>query len=258
VAITAIEYSVFRSLRAAGKLPLGGDILQLGEANWYGDVGLNDLREDIGRHAPEAERPALLRELDRLIAERPSTELFDIARIFWATFFQPRSMTAIDFHGSADALKLDLNGPVDLGRRFDVVMNLGTIEHVFNVAQALATMHDHTAPGGIMIHGMPLTGWVDHGFYNFHSTFYWDLARANDYQVVVGLHAQLEPLKIVQLKDRETILELARDKALGDNSLIYMILRRPAEVRPFKAPIQGYYAADAVSPEAARQWKALR
>ena len=32
-----------------------------------------------------------------------------------------------------------------------------------------------------MLHGMPFSGWYDHGFYNFQPTFYLDLAIANNY-----------------------------------------------------------------------------
>jgi SAM-dependent methyltransferase len=166
-------------------------------------------------------------------------------------------MAAIDFHGTPAAMKLDLNGPIDLERQFDIVMNLGTVEHVFNVAQAMKTIHDHTRPGGLMMHGMPLSGWVDHGFYSFNATFYWDLAAANGYDIDLALYTELNPLKLVRLKDREDVLAMAKDAKIGANALIYMILRRPAEARPFQIPMQGYYAGS-ISTDAAVAWKALR
>jgi SAM-dependent methyltransferase len=201
MAITAVEYSLFRSLRRQGLLPLGGDVLEIGEANWYGDVGVLDLQKDIQEFAPEERRGALEVRLGELIKRTPAP-LFDIAKVVWETFLHPASLTAIDFHGTADALRLDLNKPIDLQRQFDVVMNLGTVEHVFNVAQAMQTIHDHTRPGGLMIHGMPLSGWVEHGFYAFNSTFYFDVARANGYEVVLALYAELDTLKMLRLADR--------------------------------------------------------
>ncbi len=256
MAISAIEYSFFRSLRKANVLPLGAEILELGQTNWYGDVGLHDLGQDIYAYAPEADRKALFDELNAVSSRQPP-DLFAMARIFWTTFLQPASLTAIDFHGPG-ALKLDLNGPINLGRQFGIVMNLGTLEHVFDVARALRTIHDHTAPGGLMIHGLPLTGWIDHGFYNFHSTFYYDLARANDYKVVVGMVAEAEPLKFTQMADRESVLALSKAGGLGNNALIYMILRKPAEERPFQPPIQGYYSPGALSDEGVMAWTTER
>ena len=253
MAITVIDYSLFRALRAAGQLPLGGDVLELGEANWYGDVGVSDLAEDINRYAREPERAALLQRLDELVGARSPSRLFDLAKVFWATFLQPRSLTAIDFHGTEQALQLDLNQPVELPQTYDLILNLGTLEHVFNVPQALKTVHDHIRPGGLMIHGMPLSGWVDHGFYNFQSTFYWDLAAANDYAVEMALYTQLEPLKLVRLEDREAISKMSAAKAIGENSLIYVVLRSPPAARPFRVPMQGYYAGT-VTPEARARW----
>jgi hypothetical protein len=254
MAITAIDYSIVRGLRAGGLLPLGGAVLELGEANWYGDVGLNDLRADIEAFASDAHRQPLLGALDRYGAER---NLFGLAKLFWATFTQSDDMTAIDLHGGPAALKLNLNEPVDLGRQFEIVTNLGTIEHVFNVARALETIHDHAKPGGLMLHGMPLSGWVDHGFYSFNPTLYWDLAAANGYQVVGAFYTQLDPFLITPLPSRETVGEMAGRGEIGANSLIYVVFRQAAEPAPFRAPMQGYYA-DALSPEAAERWRTAR
>lgn len=257
MAITGIEYSLFRGLREQGRLPQQGDILELGEANWYGDVDLQTLRADIRRFVPADEQQALLARLDEVLqASRPEYR-FEIAKVFWQTFLQPRSMTAIDFHGTEQALRLDLNDPVDLERQFHVVMNLGTVEHVFNVAQAFKTIHDHTLPGGLMVHGLPFTGWIDHGFYAFNPTFFWDLAAVNGYGFLVACYTELNPLKLIQLQTREHVLEMARSGQVGANSLLYMIMVRPEEARPFRVPIQGYYAG-AISREAAEAWRELR
>jgi len=257
MAITGIEYTLFRTLREQNTLPLGGDILELGEANWYGDVDIRLLAQDIYRFASEDKRQPLFRALDEIDqAKRPGIK-WEVAKIFWQTFLQPSNMAAIDFHGTEQALKLDLNGPIDLGRQFHIVLNLGTVEHVFNVAQAFKTIHDHTLPGGFMIHGLPFTGWLDHGFYNFNPTFYWDLATVNGYAVRLALYTEMSPVKLVQLHNREQVLEMAKTGQIGANSLIYVLLQRPSESLPFKVPIQGYYAGT-ISPEASDAWKNLR
>lgn len=256
MAITAIEYSVVRSLRKRGLFPLGGDILEIGEANWYGDVGITDLQRDIEEFAAPDRRSSLARQLEGLIVQRPPP-LFDIAKVFWDVFLQPKSLAAIDLHGGPAAHRLDLNRPINLGRQFDIVLNLGTIEHVFNVAQAMETLHDHTRPGGLMVHGMPLSGWLEHGFYSFNSTFYFDLARANGYGVEIALYAELEPLKLVVLSDREAVMRLSKAGGVGANPLIYTVLRKAETEAAFQPPIQGYYAG-AVSLEAADSWRADR
>jgi hypothetical protein len=257
MAITAIEYVLFSQMRQQNAIPLGGDCLELGEANWYGDVAVEQLGQDIYRFAKEEERTALFRQLDEITQAKRPGMLFEIAKVFWRTFWQPCSMTAVDLHGTEAALKLDLNFPIELPQRYHAVFNLGTAEHIFNIAQVMKTIHDYTLPGGLMIHGLPFTGWLDHGFYNVQPTFFWDLAQANSYTIMAYLYVEYNPLKFVQLWKREDILELVTKNQIGQNALLYCVLRKPAEDQPFCFPIQGYYAGT-LSQEAAEAWKTLR
>jgi len=257
MAITAIEYTIFRQMREQNAITLNADLLELGEANWYGDVPIEQLAQDIYRFAKEDERTTLFRQLDEIVqAKRPGI-LFEIAKVFWKTFWQPHSMTAVDFHGTENALKLDLNRPIELPQRYSTVFNLGTAEHVFNIAQVMKTVHDYTLPGGMMIHGIPFTGWFDHGFYNVQPTFFWDLALANSYAVMAYLYVEHKPLKLVQLLRREDVISLVKQKQIGQNALLYCVLRKPQEDREFRIPIQGYYAGT-ISNEASQAWKTLR
>ena len=221
MSITAIEYILLRDMAAKGVLPAKGDFIEFGEANWYGDVPLAQLHEDIrARVADPDERERLVAETIRLDAAYdadPSSEaLFAIAKIFYATFLDHASHTAIDFHGTATALKLDLNRPLDLGRRFDFAFNFGTGEHVFDICQFFRTVHDVTKPGGIMIHGGPFTGWFDHGFYNIQPTLYHDIARANGYRVAAMFLTDVgPPPKMTQIRGREHVLQLAESGEMG-------------------------------------------
>jgi SAM-dependent methyltransferase len=78
----------------------------------------------------------------------------------------------------------NLNEPMKLGRQFDVITNFGTLEHIFNVANLLTSMHEHLRTGGLFLHVLPTRGDYNHGFYNIHSVWYRDLAAANDYEIV--------------------------------------------------------------------------
>src|SRR5258708_27298669 len=54
---------------------------------------------------------------------------------------------------------VDLNDPLprDLGQQFDLVVDPGTCDHCFNVAQAFANACDALAAGGVLVHAAPLT-----------------------------------------------------------------------------------------------------
>jgi hypothetical protein len=257
MAISVVEYQLMRALRQQNCLPLGGDLLEIGEANWYGDLIPDLLREDIARFATPDKRQPLLRALETALQAPEGRTGWDIAKIFWHVFLQPSSISAIDLHGSPVAQKLDLNQPLKLGHQFHLVHNNGTLEHIFDIAQAFRNMHDLTRPGGMMVHHAPFVGWVDHGFYSLHPTLFWDLAEANNYHMITMIYAEHNPVRIETLPSREAVLELARNNQVGRNATLAAVLQRPLTAEPFRIPMQGYYAGR-ISQEAVDAWSILR
>lgn len=258
MAISTVTYSIVRSLFEQKALPQGGAILEFGEANWYGDIPPERIEQDIQAFATDSDRrAALLAEWRRVESLAHQARTFARAKIFYRLFFDYQNIAAIDVHGTEAALKLDLNHPVGLGRAFDVCVNNGTGEHIFNIGQFFATMHQHTKPGGLMFHEGPFTGWIDHGFYTLQPTVFFDLAAVNGYNFLLLCIGTLEPTKILQIKSREQIGQLVRERRIPDNATLYAVLQKGAEDKPFEFPFQGYYA-DAVSEEAKENWKSLR
>jgi SAM-dependent methyltransferase len=256
MAISVIEYQLIRSLQEQGLFPRGGDLLEIGEANWYGDISLDVLRQDIAVFAAAEQRAELLAGVERAVG-REDEATWELAKIFWQTFLSPTSITAIDLGGTKAAHKLDLNEAIDIGQRFDIVHNAGTLEHVFDIAQAFRNMHNLTRPGGFMIHHAPFVGWVDHGFYALQPTLFWDLAEANDYRIHLMLYAEIDPPRLESLASREAVLEMAKAGRIGRNANLAAVLQRPAADAPFRIPFQGYYAGR-ISQAAVDAWSQLR
>jgi SAM-dependent methyltransferase len=257
MAISVIEYQLIRSLQEQNLFARGGDLLEIGEANWYGDISLDLLRGDIARFAAPEKRAELLAALETAAAAGGNQALWDLGKVFWHTFLTPASITAIDFDGSPIAQKLDLNQPIDIGQRFDIVHNAGTLEHIFDIAQAFRNVHNLTKPGGMMIHHAPFTGWVDHGFYALQPTLFWDLAEANNYHIHMMLYAEVNPPLMQTLPTREAVLELAKAGGVGRNANLAVVMQRPAAEAPFRIPMQGYYAGR-ISQDAVDAWSQLR
>jgi len=108
-----------------------------------------------------------------------------------------------------------------------------------------------------MLHGNPFRGWLEQGFYNFNPTFYWDLAAANGYDVVMLVYTEADPPRVVQLFHREQIIEMARERELGANAMLYAVYRKPPGDAPFAVPGQGHYTG-VLSDEMNRAWHELR
>jgi SAM-dependent methyltransferase len=93
---------------------------------------------------------------------------------------------ALDVSGFEGAeIIFDLNEgrtPADLLGGFDAVFNGGTIEHVFHVPNALAHVTRLLRPDGLAIHLSPCHNWVDHGFYQFSPTLFFDYYEAAGFQ----------------------------------------------------------------------------
>jgi hypothetical protein len=123
-------------------------------------------------------------------------------------------------------------------------VNAGTAEHIFNVGQFFRTAHELTRPGGLMIHVMPFRGWLEHGFYSFNSTFYWDLAAANGYTMLIHAYAELKPPKLIELTRREQITELVGSGQIGKNSTLYAVMKKADAASGFRVPIQHIYARE--------------
>lgn len=258
MALTAVDYHVLKALHKAALIPKRPSVLELGESEWYGDVPPQELAAIIDATVADTGRAARLKaRLKEVLAGDPRWRGWDLAKVFYCALLDYREIVAIDFHGTPAAQKIDLNQPVDLGRRFDIVIDGGTAEHVFNVHQFFKTCHDLTAPGGLMLHNNPFRGWLEHGFYNFNPTFFWDLAGANRYETLMLVYNETHPLRIEQLFDREKIIELARSGELGANGMLFAVYRKPPVDAPFAIPMQGYYGST-LSPEMARAWHEVR
>jgi len=105
-----------------------------------------------------------------------------------------RSLDASDFEG-CDFIH-DLNDPeppAELRERFSLIVDGGTLEHIFHVPNALKAIHRMLKVGGIIIHQSPTSNYVDHGFYSFSPTFFEDYYRTAGY--AVGEHWLVSHLK---------------------------------------------------------------
>lgn len=227
MAITATTYELLRSLPVAN----GVSVLEIGEANWYGDIS----PESVG--LPNCQ------------------SWFDTAKAFYRAWCDPERIVSIDMNGSEKALRLDLNTLQRIsGEDFGLVINHGTAEHIFDIANVFRVMHDHCNINGWMVHDAPLKGWIDHGFYCLQPTLFYDVAHANSYEVAsVAIH-DCKTRRIVPVHSRDYISEISQ--FIPDGSMLFVAFRKRVS-QPFQIPAQGYYART-ISRQAAEAWSVNR
>jgi SAM-dependent methyltransferase len=84
--------------------------------------------------------------------------------------FGAKSVDSIDASGYQNSTfvhNLNKRLPNELCAQWDTVLDFGTLEHVYDVAQALQNVADAVKEGGRLIHVVPTNGFSGHGFYQF-------------------------------------------------------------------------------------------
>jgi SAM-dependent methyltransferase len=229
MAISEPHYRALKTLVERGEIKRGCSLLEIGEANWYGDI----------------EPPFPHQGLDP----------FAIAKACYRNFFEPSEIVSIDMNGPT-ALKLDLNQPIALNQQFDLVYNHGTMEHVANPQNVMRTMHAHCERGGLMVHEAPWTGWLDHGMVSFQPTWFYDHAHANDYDIRYFAIEQADWRLLIEVIDREHMHSLIANHKIPKGAMLYVAMRRTSDAQ-FKIPMQGVYD-NKLSEEGKAAWKEVR
>lgn len=92
------------------------------------------------------------------------------------------TIQALDYSAYEHAdIVADLNLPIpdSLKNRYDVIIDGGTMEHVFDVRQDLMNIAGMLRVGGRVLHLSPASNTVNHGFYQFSPTLFFDYYGIN-------------------------------------------------------------------------------
>lgn len=181
----SIDLKLVNDLRERGLVPDGARVLEIGAQQLSNDF-LRSTKE-LARSAalfrtetpPHFPDPLPTHILPGGLEHQPAEAPY--ARTFWN--WVGLESQSIDIDGSPGAKAIDLNSgrvPVGWRQRFDLVMNLGTTEHLVDQENAFKVMHDAMKPGGIMIHRLPTGGF--HGLLSYTPRFFLTLAAANRYR----------------------------------------------------------------------------
>lgn len=132
----------------------------------------------------------------------------------------------------------DLNVPMaaSLHERYAAVIDAGTLEHCFNIAQAATNIAQAVALGGFVMHGNPLNMY-NHGFYNLNPTWYHDFYEANGFCVE---SAQIVVDAVTDAPRVAPAPAFGRFRAIPDNASLLVIARRKS-ISTIAWPVQTKY-----------------
>lgn len=134
----------------------------------------------------------------------------------------------------------DLNIPNGTPWTYDIILDVGTSEHCFNIGQALMNMAGMVKEGGYIIHENP-ANWGNHGFYNLNPTLFADFYGQNGFKV--------EELKLVSRDGRSgDVPPTRRFRFMNEEVNVFCVAQRIHEqvlTYPIQTKYKGLTAAGA-------------
>ena len=142
-----------------------------------------------------------------------------------------------DYEGADYIFNLNKPVPDSMHARFDFIYDGGTLEHVFNTPMALENGVKMLKSGGVIFHHLPMNNQVNHGFYQFSPTLFFDYYIANDFSEC-NLFLFDEEGNTVRLGPRDIVpLELC-----NRNTMLGFLARKTSDSE-INYPIQSMYSA---------------
>ncbi len=171
--------ALYRQLKLLGAFEGVDSVVELGSQGvWCPDRRLlTGLFEAFGRPIPPSQ------ELDIYI-NSTGTGLAASRHLHEKLGFK---YDCVDIDGKFGSLTLDINFdsvPPQSRGKYGLTTNHGTTEHLLDQRNAFKMIHDFTAPRGLMLHALPFTVHLEHGFFNYQPNLFEALARYNSYETL--------------------------------------------------------------------------
>lgn len=112
------------------------------------------------------------------------------------------SVDASDYEGATRKVDLNQPLPTDLEEAFTAVVDIGSLEHVFDFPAAVRSCMRMVAVDGHFLSVTPANNWAGHGFYQFNpELFYRVLAPRNGFRVERMLITERSSARWYEVRD---------------------------------------------------------
>ncbi len=143
----------------------------------------------------------------------------------------------------------DLNAavPERLHSYFNLIVDSGTIEHVFDVRQVTENIIRMCRTSGWVVHITPASNFLDHGFYSFSPSFFYDLYAANGFDNFRCYILQHQPNPLIYFAACP-YFEYSYGMDFADlidphlKTVVFFMARKATDMGTMAAPAQGSYA----------------
>lgn len=169
-------------------------------------------------------------------------------KTFFSERFGAEPCLDCDLHDRA-ALQFDLASRLynELQSRFRLLLNAGTLGHIFDQPAAYENVHLMLRSGGVKLRLASLT-WCEHAYYDHNPRLFRDIARANNYSLLVepfhGPHGGEYAGCAITFKDGSSqdapdqYAPLTDKPTLPANLLYMTACRKPRASEDFRGPYE--------------------
>ncbi len=176
------------------------------------------------------------------------TDDFVHAKVFFEMLGLPDYCDIDKFVSDAPMHQHDMNMmiPQLFHDRFSLILDGGTIEHIFDIRQVMANILLALKVGGHVVHISSYS--VDHGFYGISPTFFYDFYKANGFSDFSCFAMQVDFSDILSTyKNPQSIFEYQYGMPMkpyiesGKELLIFFVAKREKRYSNLMIPTQGIY-----------------
>lgn len=182
-----ISFSALAQMERLNLLKSGCSVLDIGSSNLY-SAEASQIAMFLDKYSPSvADRSVFCQRL--AAGSGYDSVKGGMNESFFGELIEKAGMEyfSFDIASGYKTLILDLNRaslPANLNKKFDLVLNFGTTEHILNQFNCFEVMHDATKIGGYIYHSLPTIGYVDHGYITYTGRCFFDIAGYNGYEIV--------------------------------------------------------------------------
>jgi hypothetical protein len=162
------------------KRPFSGKVLLLG--NQYYFQNLKETKADLDNYKINYDS-SLLNLSDE--PKQKEGQFVDFSSILNSLKIEEVDIMDFSDYEGANIIQ-DLNILIknqDIVDKYDLIIDGGTLEHIFHIPNAFENFFKLLKIGGRIVHFAPSSNHVDHGFYMFSPTLFHDYYTANNYKI---------------------------------------------------------------------------
>ena len=142
-------------------------------------------------------------------------------------------------------LIIDLNKKINkkLFNKFDNIVDIGTLEHIFDTKTTLDNYVKMLKKGGYLLIAVPSSNMIDHGFYCFSPTLFFDYFSSNGFDILSSYLRESSPFiyeyksKVYEYKKLGMEIPFLSDRAVE----FVILMKKKKGVKKLIVPNQSVY-----------------